>query len=102
MDITVIRIGEAPVQNYVDKALEKRRTAVLLARGLFINKAIKVADKLLEIGFEYYSPKELELPNPEVGIWHFKYPPPEHDIPLMRIWLKLKEEKKETQNSTKS
>jgi len=96
MDITLIRIGEASVQNYVDKAVEKRRGTVLLARGYFINKAIEVADKLSEKGFEHYPPNELGLPNPEVGIWHFEYPPPGHDVPLMRIWLRLKEGKKET------
>lgn len=87
IDVTVMRIGEASVKSYVERALERERGVVLLARGRFIQKAVEVSDQLCEKGFELYSSDELGFPNPEIGMWHFLYPK-EQDIPLQRIWLK--------------
>jgi len=93
MDISVVRIGETSPQTYVKQILQKKGSVVLLARGLYVTKAIEIANRLLEEGYEYYSSEELGFHNPELGVWHFYHPPPEHDVPLIRIWLK-KENKK--------
>jgi len=90
IDIAVVRIGDLSSQSYVKKILEMEKSVVLLARGLYVNKAIEVASRLLEKDYEYFSSEELGLQNPELGIWHFRHPPPEHDVPLIRIWLKRK------------
>ena len=90
MDIAVMRIGESSPQVYAKQILQKECSVVLLARGLYISTAIEVANILIEEGYEYFSSDELGFQNPELGVWHFYYPPPEHDVPLIRIWLKKK------------
>ena len=92
MDVAIVRIGDLSPQIYVDRILEMKKPIVLLARGLNIINAIKVSSKLTEMGYEYIPKEELGLSNPETGIWQFKHPPPEHERPFIRIWLRPPEE----------
>jgi hypothetical protein len=87
IDVMVIRIGEATAESYVEEVIEKKCGAVLLARGRYTEKALDVSSQLCEKSFELFSVEELGFSNPEIGTWHFVHPK-EHDIPLMRIWLK--------------
>ncbi len=87
IDATVVRIGRAPISKYVDEILANKRGVVLLARGKNIERAVGVSEKLKEEGYIEVPKRELGLPNPETGIWHFEHPEV-NEVPFMRIWLR--------------
>ena len=82
-----MRIGEEPVESYIERVLEGDHGVVLLSRGRHIQKAVEVSNQLCEKGYELYRSDELGFPNPEIGKWLFE--PEELEVPLQRIWLKL-------------
>jgi len=90
IDAVVVRVGDKPVQAYVEESLEKKAGIILLARGAYISKAVDIANQLSEKGFEMFSEKELGFPNPETGTWEFIEPKKKEKVSFMRIWLKRK------------
>lgn len=98
INASVVRIGTLTnVQKCVEEIVTTDRGVVLLARGRWIEKAIEFSERLQKENYEKIPGIELELSNPEEGIWHFEYPEP-NDVPFMRIWLR----KKMTDNPKKS
>ncbi|KPV63648.1 MAG: DNA/RNA-binding protein albA [Candidatus Bathyarchaeota archaeon BA2] len=89
IDAAVVRVGETPVQAYLEESLEKKTGIILLARGTYISKAVDIANQLREKGFEMFSEKELGFSNPEIGTWQFIEPKKE-EVSFMRIWLRRK------------
>jgi len=86
IDAIVIRIGHLPVSKYMEESSASKRGVVLLARGMNIERAVEVSEKLKENGYTEIPEKELGLPNPETGTWRFEHPKV-HEVPFMRIWL---------------
>lgn len=91
IDAIVVRIGDKDPRYYCEEILKAGRNVILLARGMNMGRAVEVQDKLIEKGYELYSPEELEFPNPEIGTWHFEGEK-KGEKPFMRIWLKLKKQ----------
>jgi hypothetical protein len=91
----VIRIGNQNPTLYSEEILKTGRNVILLARGMYIVRAVDIKDKLIEKGYELYSPDELEFPNPEIGMWHFEGEA-KGEKPFMRIWLRLNQPKSNT------
>lgn len=93
IDATILRIGKGSASVYVEKALQKKRGVILLARGHYINTAIEVAEELSQRGFRKFTQDELGFPNPETGTWYFVHPKsPKKEVPFMRVWLKKEKE----------
>jgi len=91
IDAEIMRIHRRPASHYVEEALKLKRGVVLLARGAYIENAVRVSDELCEKGFEKFTPNELGFSNPETGTWYFVHPrSPKKQVPFMRIWLKRK------------
>jgi len=88
IDAVVVRVGDKPVQAYVEESLEKKTGIILLARGAYISKAVDIANQLRDKDFEMFSEKELGFPNPETGTWQFVEPKKREEVSFMRIWLK--------------
>jgi len=89
IDAAILRIGWKKTSHYVDKALEKKRGAILLARGVYVKTAIKVSEALGQRGFKNFTQDELGFQNPENGTWFYK---DGGQKPFMRIWLKKENE----------
>lgn len=85
IDATILRIGKWSSSYYVEKALEKKRGVILLARGFYLKTAVEVAEGLRQRGFKNFTQDEIGFQNPEIGIWFFA---DGAKVPFMRIWLK--------------
>jgi DNA-binding protein len=71
----VVRIGDRPVQAYVEECLKKRAGIILLARGGYISKAVDVCNQLRTCGYELFPEDILGFKNPEIGTWRFVQQP---------------------------
>lgn len=89
IDAAILRIGKGLTSYYVERALEKKRGVILLARGYYTNRAIEVDEQLCQKGFRKFTQDELGFPNPETGTWYFTSGAQK---PFMRIWLKKENE----------
>jgi hypothetical protein len=97
IDVNLIRIGkllDSTIYEEINKARVSSKGIVLLARGNFVEKAIKLSEELIgdidsKTGKSYskYTYNELGFNNPETGIWYFH----SDTVPFIRIWLKTVE-----------
>lgn len=85
IDASILRIGERNTSHYVEKALEKGKGVILLARGFYLETAVKVSEALRQRGFKNFTQDELGFQNPEMGTWLYA---DGAQKPFMRIWLK--------------